>query len=164
MQSLLNSLGLDYTIFFSQLVNFIILYVLLKKFALEKLLRSINKRQEMIADGVRNAQNAKLVLVQVKTQQEEIISDARVKAREILAQARQDAKLQTEKITAAAGVKAEQLLADAHEQIQTEKQKMLLEVKNELADIIAIGVAKVADKKVDSSEISRHYLKNNLQA
>ncbi len=164
MQSLLNSLGLDYTIFFSQLVNFIILYVLLKKFALEKLLRSINKRQEMIADGVRNAQNAKLVLVQVKTQQEEIISDARAKAREILAQARQDAKLQTEKITAAAGVKAEQLLADAHEQIQTEKQKMLLEVKNELADIIAIGVAKVADKKVDSSEISRHYLKNNLQA
>lgn len=164
MQSLLNSLGLDYTIFFSQLVNFIILYVLLKKFALEKLLRSINKRQEMIADGVRNAQNAKLVLVQVKTQQEEIISDARAKAREILAQARQDAKLQTEKITAAAGVKAEQLLTDAHEQIQTEKQKMLLEVKNELADIIAIGVAKVADKKVDSSEISRHYLKNNLQA
>ena len=164
MQSLLNSLGLDFTIFFSQLVNFIILYVLLKKFALEKLLRSINKRQEMIADGVRNAQNAKLVLVQVKTQQEEIISDARDKAREILAQARQDAKLQTEKITAAAGVKAEQLLADAHEQIQTEKQKMLLEVKNELADIIAIGVAKVADKKVDSSEISRHYLKNNLQA
>ena len=164
MQSLLNSLGLDFTIFFSQLVNFIILYVLLKKFALEKLLRSINKRQEMIADGVRNAQNAKLVLVQVKTQQEEIISDARAKAREILAQARQDAKLQTEKITAAAGVKAEQLLADAHEQIQTEKQKMLLEVKNELADIIAIGVAKVADKKVDSSEISRHYLKNNLQA
>lgn len=164
MQSLLNSLGLDYTIFFSQLVNFIILYVLLKKFALEKLLRSINKRQEMIADGVRNAQNAKLVLVQVKTQQEEIISDARAKAREILAQSRQDAKLQTEKITAAAGVKAEQLLADAHEQIQTEKQKMLLEVKNELADIIAIGVAKVADKKVDSSEISRHYLKNNLQA
>lgn len=164
MQSLLNSLGLDYTIFFSQLVNFIILYVLLKKFALEKLLRSINKRQEMIADGVRNAQNAKLVLVQVKTQQEEIISDARTKAREILAQARQDAKLQTEKITAAAGVKADQLLADAHEQIQTEKQKMLLEVKNELADIIAIGVAKVADKKVDSSEISRHYLKNNLQA
>ena len=164
MQSLLNSLGLDYTIFFSQLVNFIILYVLLKKFALEKLLRSINKRQEMIADGVRNAQNAKLVLVQVKTQQEEIISDARAKAREILAQARQDAKLQTEKITAAAGVKADQLLADAHEQIQTEKQKMLLEVKNELADIIAIGVAKVADKKIDSSEISRHYLKNNLQA
>ena len=164
MQSLLNSLGLDFTIFFSQLVNFIILYVLLKKFALEKLLRSINKRQEMIADGVRNAQNAKLVLVQVKTQQEEIISDARAKAREILAQARQDAKLQTEKITAAAGVKAEQLLADAHEQIQTEKQKMLLEVKNELADIIAIGVAKVADKKIDSSEISRHYLKNNLQA
>lgn len=164
MQSLLNSLGLDFTIFFSQLVNFIILYVLLKKFALEKLLRSINKRQEMIADGVRNAQNAKLVLVQVKTQQEEIISDARAKAREILAQARQDAKLQTEKITAAAGVKAEQLLTDAHEQIQTEKQKMLLEVKNELADIIAIGVAKVADKKVDSSEISRHYLKNNLQA
>lgn len=164
MQSLLNSLGLDFTIFFSQLVNFIILYVLLKKFALEKLLRSINKRQEMIADGVRNAQNAKLVLVQVKTQQEEIISDARTKAREILAQARQDAKLQTEKITAAAGVKAEQLLTDAHEQIQTEKQKMLLEVKNELADIIAIGVAKVADKKVDSSEISRHYLKNNLQA
>lgn len=164
MQSLLNSLGLDFTIFFSQLVNFIILYVLLKKFALEKLLRSINKRQEMIADGVRNAQNAKLVLVQVKTQQEEIISDARAKAREILAQARQDAKLQTEKITTAAGVKAEQLLADAHEQIQTEKQKMLLEVKNELADIIAIGVAKVADKKVDSSEISRHYLKNNLQA
>lgn len=164
MQSLLNSLGLDFTIFFSQLVNFIILYVLLKKFALEKLLRSINKRQEMIADGVRNAQNAKLVLVQVKTQQEEIISDARAKAREILAQARQDAKLQTEKITAAAGVKADQLLADAHEQIQTEKQKMLLEVKNELADIIAIGVAKVADKKIDSSEISRHYLKNNLQA
>lgn len=164
MQSLLNSLGLDFTIFFSQLVNFIILYVLLKKFALEKLLRSINKRQEMIADGVRNAQNAKLVLVQVKTQQEEIISDARAKAREILAQARQDAKLQTEKITAAAGIKAEQLLTDAHEQIQTEKQKMLLEVKNELADIIAIGVQKVADKKVDSSEISRHYLKNNLQA
>ena len=164
MQSLLNSLGLDYTIFFSQLVNFIILYVLLKKFALEKLLRSINKRQEMIADGVRNAQNAKLVLVQIKTQQEEIISDARAKAREILAQSRQDAKLQTEKITAAAGVKAEQLLADAHEQIQTEKQKMLLEVKNELADIITIRVAKVANKKVDSSEISRHYLKNNLQA
>lgn len=164
MQSLLNSLGLDPIIFFSQLVNFIILYALLKKFALEKLLNSINKRQEMIADGVRNAQDAKLVLKQVKIQQEEIISDARAKARELLAEARSVGKKQSEKIIADAQKRADQILVDAREQIQTEKQKMLLEVKGELADIIATGMQKIADENIDQNKISRQYLRANLKA
>lgn len=164
MEQLLATLGLDTTILLSQLLNFLILYILLKKFALDKLLKAINQRQEMIANGVRNAQDAKLVLKQVKIQQEEIINDARAKARELLAEARKAGKEQGEKLVAIAEKKANQVLVDAREQIQTEKQKMLLEVKGELADIIATGMQKIADENIDQNEISRQYLRTNFKA
>lgn len=164
MEQLLATLGLDTTVFLSQLLNFAILYFLLKKFALDKLLKAINQRQEMIASGVRNAQDAKLVLKQVKIQQEEIISDARAKARELLAEARKAGKEQGEKLIATAEQKAEQILIDARAQIQTEKQKMLLEVKGELAEIIATGIQKITDENIDQNEISRQYLRTNLKA
>ena len=161
---LINALGVDWVLFFSQLVNFAVLYWVLKKFAIPKILALMDKRQNDIEMGIKNAQLADQALSQAKAQQEELLNAARKEARVIINDAKQVGKDQEVKIVESAQSKAQQIVANGEKQVAIEKNKMLLEVKGELADIISLGVKTVVDKDVKPEQINKSYLESGLKA
>lgn len=161
---LINALGFDWVIFVSQLINFAILYWLLKKFALDKLMKLLEKRQQDIDMGLKNAQLADQALNQAKAQQEELLNGARKQARTIINEAKQVGKSQEEKIVAEAQMRATKIVENGEKQITLEKNKMLLEVKGELANIIALGVKTVVEQDVRPEKIKQSYLQAGLKA
>jgi F-type H+-transporting ATPase subunit b len=156
--ALLEALGFNLGTFLSQLINFAILYFILKKFALDKIFSAMEKRRVAIDAGLKDAQIAKLALDQARAQQEEIVNESYKEAKNILANARAQGKQQRDRIVAKAKEQAKQIVDIGRRQNQVDREKMLLEVKEELVDIIAVGIKQVAGRKISSREISTSYL------
>ena len=161
---LIKALGLNWPTLISQLINFAILYFLLKKFALTSLMENITNRQQQIEQGLRNAQFADKALQEAKAQEEQIVNQARVEAQDIINTARQNANEQSQQIIEQAKTQAEEIITDGHKQVALSKDKMMREVKKELADVIAIGVEKLVGAKVSAQDITSDYLQTGLEA
>ena len=161
---LINALGISWPTVISQLINFALLYFILKKFALEGLLEFITKRQKQIVDGLNNAKKADESLAQAQAQQEEILASARRVASDIIATARTQGQNQEQQIVAAAKQQALKIVADGEKQVAVTKGKMMLEAKSELAAIIATGVRRIVDEKVDPATITADYLQEGVKA
>jgi F-type H+-transporting ATPase subunit b len=161
---LLNSLGFSWQTFISQLINFALLYFILKKFALDKIIKALDGRQRQIDEGVKNAGLADVALQQAKKQQDEIIATARKQAREVIIEARSLAQEQEKKIITEAKNQARKIVSAGEKQVQVEHDKMLLEVKDELAEIITIGVERLVETSVNPQEVTTKYLHSGLKA
>ncbi|MBQ6436190.1 F0F1 ATP synthase subunit B [bacterium] len=161
---LIKNLGISWPTLISQLINFAILYFLLKKFALTGLLEAITDRQKEIESGLTKAKQADDSLAKAKQQEDEILGAARVKAQEIIAQARETGRQQEESLVQGAKQQAASIVAAGESQVNAQKAKMMLEVKAELAGIIADGVRSVVGHSVSAAEVKRDYLDSGMKA
>ena len=159
---LLGALGLDLKVFLAQLINFAILYFVLAKVAIPKIMKMMKDRQDEIDAGLKNAEEAGSALEKAKAQEEMIVSQARSEAATIIKESRQKCKKTEEKIVQEAKEQAQKILKDGEKQVQTEKEKMMLEAKAELAEIVKIGLKNLTDKEVDAKKIKDDYLRQGL--
>ena len=160
---LITALGISWPTLLSQLINFGILYWLLKKFALDGLLEAMQKRQRDIEQGLQNAKAADTSLASATQQKEAILADARHQAQEIIAAARQHGQEQEQQILARAHDESQRVVADGVKQVEVAKGKMLLEVKTELADIIATGVTALVGAHVTPEAVTQEYLQAGIK-
>ena len=161
---LINALGLNWLTLVSQLINFAILYWLLKKFALDKIIKLMEQRQQDIDTGLKNAQLAEQALNQARGQQEEIILAARHEAKQIIAEGKKLGAAQEQQIIAQAKAQAQSIITTGHQQVELDKNKMLLEVQEQLAQIVSLGVQKVIEETVTPEQINQKYLEVGLKA
>ena len=155
---LIKAVGISWPTLLSQLINFGILYWLLKRFALDGLLTAIQKRQHEIEQGLQNAKAADESLASATKQKEDILAEARHQAQEIIAAARQSGQEQEQQILARAQAESQRVVADGVKQVEVEKGKMLLAVKAELAEVIATGVTKMIEQQVTPEQVTAQYL------
>lgn len=106
---ILNSLGFDPVILVAQVVNFLIILYLLKRFMYKPVLDMLKKRQDSISEGLKQADQARValenaiaqekkILEKAKLEALDIVNDAKIRSIEIAAKMQEDAKIQTENI------------------------------------------------------------------
>ncbi|MBS9524209.1 F0F1 ATP synthase subunit B [Litoribacter ruber] len=116
-----------------QAIGFIILFVLLAKFAWKPILGALEEREQAIESAILAAENARNEMANLKAQNESLLQEARLerdqllqKASETSARMIEEAKLEAEKAGA-------EMIANAKAVIETEKKAALAEVKNQVA-------------------------------
>ena len=133
MEKLLSEFSLG--LFFWQLLLFVALLLLLKKFAWKPILDAVNERETSIKDSLSAAQKArdemqavqadnKRILKEARAERDALLSEAKKASTQMINQAKEDAKLEAEKIT-----------AQAQEMIQNEKKAAINELKNQVAQL-----------------------------
>ena len=136
----------SFGLFFWQLLIFIFLVLLLKKFAWKPILDTVNERESSIKDAMSEADKARnemaaiqesnqKVLKEARAEREALLKDARNTGAEIVAQAKTDAKTEANKI-----------ISQAQEAIQNEKRAAVNELKNQVAKISL----EIAEKVIDT--------------
>ncbi len=140
-------------------VVFLLLIILLKKFAWKPILSAVNDRNKSIEDALAAAEKTKAEMTELSANNEKILSEARMKRDSILKDARAikdktiaDAKNQ-------ASEEAEKIIISAKEQINNEKLKAMTELKNHVADI-SISMA----EKIIKTELKDSYKQKMLIA
>jgi F-type H+-transporting ATPase subunit b len=122
-------------LFFWQSLLFIILVLLLKKYAWGPILKAIDDREEGIRAALEAADNAKKEMAELNADNDRILAEARVERDTILKEAREikDGIIAEAKISAT--TEADKVIEAAREQIQNEKMSAITELKNQVATL-----------------------------
>ncbi|MBP6925575.1 MAG: ATP synthase F0 subunit B, partial [Candidatus Pacebacteria bacterium] len=88
---ILGKIGFDWQVAFANLVNFLIIFFILKHLAFKPLQKVIEKRRAEIQTGLDNAERAKTSLLNAEQEKEVIVMAARQEANDIIATAKTQA-------------------------------------------------------------------------
>ncbi len=142
-------------------ITFLLLLVLLGKFAWKPILTAIKTREKGIEDALSSAQSALNDMRELKSSNEKILNEARAERDTMLKEAR-DIK---EGILAEAKTKAtseaERIMKTAREQINNEKNAAISDLKNQVAKL-SIDIAEKILKSDLSSDEKQKALVSNL--
>ena len=142
----LGKIGFDWRVALANLVNFLIIFWLLKRYAFKPIAAILRKRQHTINEGLDNALAAESKLEQAEAEAKGVITSARKEAQDITkgAKARGDeliAQAENE-----AKVRGQALLADAEALIKSQQGKAEEKIKSDAAQFVVSGLEKILKK------------------
>jgi len=146
MQELLNNFGVDWKLLLAQLINFAILFVVLRKFAYKPIVGMLRKRREDIEKGIRCTKEAEENLKSAGEKERQIIEQAKGQALGIVNDSENIANEKKEEVIKETVKKAETIISDAKRAAELEKAKMGEIVYQDAEDLIKIGLEKVLFK------------------
>jgi F-type H+-transporting ATPase subunit b len=150
-------------LFFWQLVIFVALIFMLRKFAWKPILKAVDEREGKISDALDLAEKTKLEMTQLKAQNEELIKKAKEERDQILNTARETKEQIIHEAREKASQEAERLIVAARETINNERLKAITEIKNQVATL-SLEVAEKLVRRDLSSDARQKELAEQLVA
>src|SRR5689334_19559019 len=147
--------GFDLWIFLSQVVSFVLVALLLKRFAYKPILGVLEERRQRIAEGLLNAEKIKQQLAEAEKRHQEILAQANEKAQKMIDEARASAGVIAERKEQEAIAAAEQIFAKAREASALEHEKTMAQLKRELGRLVVEATAKVTGKVLSPEDQKR---------
>jgi F-type H+-transporting ATPase subunit b len=133
------------------LVVFILLLLVLRKWAWPAILGAVEAREarleQQLADAERMQQEAAALLEQHK----KLIADSHAEAQGILAEARRVAEAERGKTLDQARREQEELLARARRELASERDRAIMELRREAVDISLAAASKLVGQRLDSA-------------
>ncbi|HKC14652.1 MAG TPA: F0F1 ATP synthase subunit B [Patescibacteria group bacterium] len=159
---IIKNFGLDPYLFGAQVINFLIVLYLLKRFLYKPVLGILKKREEEIREGLKQAEESRILLEKTLEKEKEILRKARESAKQTI----DDAKAQSNTILIQAEdnsrKQAEKIILQAREQIELETK----EAENRLASRISslsIEFLKSALKGIFSEKEEKEILEKAMK-
>lgn len=133
---LIKDFGIEPVLFVAQVINFLIILFVLKKFLYKPILDVIRNREHTIKKGLEDAQAAAVLLEKSAAKEKETLRNAQIQAKKLLEEARAQAKKLLAETQSATKKEFEQMLLAAHAQIESDRkatEKRLIGYVSELA-------------------------------
>lgn len=145
----MEGLGLNIGYLIMQVLLIIILLILMRQFAYRPIARMLAERQARIAKGLEDARQATIARDNADAEAKKIMDAARAEA----AQMRADATVQAEEtgtaIRANANNEAKEILAMAREDAEEERNRILADLRSQVASISIAAANKLVGKSLD---------------
>lgn len=162
IEEVLGKLGFDWKVALANLVNFLVIYYLLRNVVFKKLGNAIKERQERIKQGLDDAEKAKQSLVDASQRKEELIKEAYQNSQEIIGSAKEERN----KIVAHASEEADKEAAKIRQHALHEADMILKKADEDLtekaATLVLSGVEKVLKENMTQS-VNEKYIKSILK-
>lgn len=155
MVEILNSLGIDYKILLAQVVNFVILFLIFKKFLAKPLANVLKKRKETVEKIIQDSKALEAKMAGIEEAREQELKKAREEYAKILEKAKAAAQEASDKIISQAKEQADRIIAEAKEQARSQKIAMKEELRSELEDLFVRALSVVLQKEYDTQQKTR---------
>jgi len=146
-------------LFFWTLVAFLLVFIILKKFAWKPILNSLGEREKGIADSIATAERVKNEMSQLQSENEKLLIQAREERTTMLKEAKEMKDRIVGEAKEQAKAEANKIIVDAQQQIQQQKMAALTEVKNEIGALAVEVAGKILRKQLSSAEGQETYMK-----
>ena len=137
---------------FWMLLMFIIVLIILKKFAWIPILTALSAREKKIEDSLRSAELAKKEMERMRADNELVMAEARKQRDEMLKETKQASDKILYEARGKAGEEANKIILAAREQIQHEKNAAISEIRGQVAELSVNIAEKILREKLDSSK------------
>lgn len=159
---LLKTFGFDPVLLVAQVINFLIIFYILKRFLYKPILEMLKKRAESVKETFKQAEEARLLLEDSEIKEKEILKRARLTAEQII----KDAKVQAQEEGSVAlensKKQAERLIEDARRQTELSEK----ETEKKLATYVsklAIDLLTKSSKDLFSAKEQKDITANALR-
>lgn len=133
-------------LFLSQVISFVIVALLLRRFAYKPILAVLEERRRKIEEGQLNAEKIKKELAEAERRYQEILAKANADAQKMIDEARESAAHLSERKQQEAIAAAEQIIAKAREVSAIDYERTMESLKHELGRLVVETTAKVTEK------------------
>jgi F-type H+-transporting ATPase subunit b len=148
----ISSLGLNVKSFVFQLITFLIVLLILRRWVFPKLVATLEERRKVLEQSLEQARqteetlhkteaNAVRILSKAREEADAALSDAQIRSKEIIAEAEKSGEKA-----------ASRIVKEAEAHLGQERAKLKDELKEELADLVVQTTEKVISKKLSSQE------------
>jgi len=141
--------------FVAQLVNFLVVVFVLKKFVFGPVQNILEQRRKRIADGEAKLAEVEHQIAESEKRTQEAIQEANERAKRLVEEARESATAIGEKKTQDATAAAQAILAKAEEAAKAEREKMHAGLKKEFGRLVTATTAQVTGKVLTDEDQRR---------
>ncbi len=159
---ILAKLGIDWKLLIAQAVNFLILLLVLKRYAYKPILKALETRTKKIEQGLKDAEVSQTKLQGVIEEEKKILAAAREEARSILVEAEGNAKKRDAMMLDETKQKIDRMITEADSHLAENQAKLLREAKEELAGVVLLATERVLGNKVDAT-VDTELVKKSLE-
>jgi len=146
------ALGLDWKAFLFQLITFVIVLLILRKFVFGKLVATLSARQKAVEDSLKHAAEIEEKLKSAEKTVAGMLTDARKEADEVVSASHKEAAQMLETAEAKSAKRAEHIVAEAKAQMDVEVAKARESLKKETAHLVASATELVIGEKLDANK------------
>lgn len=140
------------------ILAFLVLLFLLKKFAWQPILKSLNERDAKIADSIATADRVKAEMAQLQSENETLMAKAREERTAMLKEAKETSTKLMNEAKEQAKVEANKIIADAQQAIENQKQAAITDVKNQVGSLVIEVAEKVLQRELANKADQEAYI------
>ena len=145
------------------LIVFIIVFLILAKYAWKPIVGALKEREKNISDAILSAENVRKEMSELKSENEALLA----KAREERGQMMREAKETRDKIILDAKEQAREemnkIVADAQNVIHQQKMAAITDLKNQVGNLVLEVSEKVLRRELSSKEEQEKYIQQLTQ-
>lgn len=135
-----------------QVVNFLVLLYLLKRFLYAPVLRMLDERRKKIEDGLQSAKRMEETLQKSEKKQQEVLVAAREEGKKLIDDAKKAARRTEEELIQKAHQEAEAIIQKSHQEIAAERKQMQEQLQKESVDLAMQMLEKVLTQVLSEKE------------
>ena len=158
---IIKNFGIDPILLGAQVVNFLIVLYILRRFLYKPILGTLQKRKDAIIEGLKNAESSRLRLEKVIEKEKNILRNGQIQAIKLIDDAKKEGLEMVQKTKEETKVQTERILKDARIQITLETkeaEKRLANNINRLAIELIQKSALELFKKSDQEMVMKNIL------
>jgi len=152
----------EFGLVFWTLITFFILLVILKKFAWKPILGAVSEREEGIKNALASAENARIEMENLQSDNERILKEARLEREVMLKEARELKNKIIDDAKEEAKRQSDKLVRQAQETILTEKKAAISDLRAEVAKVSISIAEKVIRGELSNADKQEKLVKSML--
>jgi len=146
------ALGIDPLAILAQAATFLLLFFLIKKYALSSIVDTLEKRRKTIDDGVRLGREMESEKERLQQTIADEIHKARLQSDEIIATTKEESAVMIRQAETTAQDKAEGIIRDAHAKIEEDISKARAGLEKDIRELVADATAVILEEKIDAKK------------
>jgi F-type H+-transporting ATPase subunit b len=150
MEKLINQF--EFGLFFWQIIIFVGLILLLKKFAWKPILDAVNQREQGIKDALLSAENARQEMQNLQADNQRILNEARAERDAMLKEAREMKEKMIADSKSEAQEAGQKMIEHAKAAIESEKNAAMAELKSQVSTLSLSIAEKLLKEELSNKE------------
>jgi len=135
-----------------------LVFFILKKFAWNIIIKSLNERESGITEALSSAEKVKSEMAQLKNENEALMAQAREERSQMLKEAKETKDRMISEAKEQAKAEAAKIISDAQAAIQSQKMAALTDVKNQIGNMVIEISEKVIRKQLENKSEQEKYI------
>lgn len=159
---LLHEFGVEPILLVAQIVNFLIIMFILKRYAYKPILKALADRKRTIEQGFKQAEEARIALEKASAKEKELLKSAQTEAKKILTDARDQAQQLTKETAEQTKEQTAKMIAAAKAQIEQDSKAMEAKLASNVT-VLAMHMLKTSLSGMLSGKEQEEIMQNALK-